>query len=131
MALDPGSRRIGIAVSDELGLIATPLAVLERSTRRRDLDRLRALIEEYRPGLLLIGLPLLPSGDEGPQARRSRLFAELMRAESGAEIKLWNESYSTVEAHRRRASAGTRRRRFAVDAEAAAVFLQDYLNSRR
>lgn len=131
MALDPGSRRIGIAVSDELGLIATPLAVLERSTRRRDLDRLRALIEDYRPELLLIGLPRLASGDEGLQARRSRQFAELVREEFGLEIRLWNESYSTVEAHRRRASAGVRRRRSAVDAEAAAIFLQDYLDARR
>src|SRR5205823_14949869 len=54
MALDPGSRRIGVAVSDEIGVIATPLAVLERGARRRDLERLRALIEAYRPELLLI-----------------------------------------------------------------------------
>jgi putative holliday junction resolvase len=131
MALDPGTRRIGVAVSDETGLIATPLAVLERSTRRRDLERVRALIDEYRPELLLIGVPLLSSGDEGPQARQSRLFAELLRQEFGLQVRLWNESYSTVEAHRRRASVGARRRRSAVDAEAAAIFLQDYLDARR
>jgi putative Holliday junction resolvase len=131
MALDPGARRIGVAVSDETGLIATPVAVLERSTRRRDLERVRALIDEYRPELLLIGLPLLPSGDEGPQARQSRLFAELLRQEFDLQVRLWNESYSTVAAHRRRASVGARRRRSAVDAEAAAIFLQDYLDARR
>jgi putative holliday junction resolvase len=131
MALDPGTRRIGVAVSDETGLIATPVAVLERSTRRRDLERVRALIDEYRPELLLIGLPLLPSGDEGPQARQSRLFAELLRQEFDLQVRLWNESYSTVAAHRRRASVGARRRRSAVDAEAAAIFLQDYLDARR
>ena len=131
MALDPGARRIGVAVSDETGLIATPVAVLERSTRRRDLERVRALIDEYRPELLLIGLPLLPSGDEGPQARQSRLFAELLRQEFDLQVRLWNESYSTVAAHRRRASVGARRRRSAVDAEAAAIFLQDYLDASR
>ena len=131
MALDPGVRRIGVAVSDETGLLASPVAVIERVSRRRDLERLRALVEEYRPAEVLVGLPLLPSGDEGEQAGRSRRFADFVGRELRLPVRLWNESYSTVEARRRRASAPRRRHRSSyVDADAAAVFLQDYLDEK-
>jgi putative Holliday junction resolvase len=133
MALDPGSRRIGVAVSDELGLLASPVAVLERGTRERDLDSVRALIEQYQPKELVIGLPLLPSGDLGLQAQQSEAFAQRIEREFGLPVRLWNESYSTVEAYRRRQAARVKRRyvNAPVDAEAAAIFLQDYLDSRR
>jgi putative holliday junction resolvase len=131
MALDPGSRRIGVAVSDELGLLASPAGVVERTTRARDLERLGALVDEYRPVELLIGLPRLPSGDLGPQARRNQTFGEAVGRALGLPVRYWNESYSTVEARRRLALAPRRRRQAAVDAEAAAVFLQDYLDAAR
>lgn len=131
MALDPGSRRVGVAVSDELGLIATPVAIIERTTRARDLERLRALIDEFRPTLLLVGLPGLPSGELGAQARQSERYAEHLSQAIGLPVQLWNESYSTIEAGRRRAGASARRKSRAIDAEAAAVFLQDFLDSQR
>jgi putative holliday junction resolvase len=132
MALDPGSQRIGVAVSDETGLLASPVAVVERTTRARDLDRLRALVDQYRPAELLVGVPRLASGDLGPQARRNLSFGERIGQALGLPVRWWNESYSTVEARRRLAEAPHRRRRSAaVDAEAAAVFLQEYLDSVR
>lgn len=133
MALDPGSRRIGVAVSDELGLLASPVAVLDRGARDRDFDSVRALIEQYQPKELVIGLPLLPSGDLGPQAQQSEAFAQRIEREFGLPVRLWNESYSTIEAYRRRRAARVKRRHdnAPVDAEAAAIFLQDYLDSRR
>jgi putative Holliday junction resolvase len=131
MALDPGDRRIGVAVSDELGLLATPVAVIQRRSQHRDLEQIKALVEQFRPVELLIGLPLLPSGDAGYQARRSARLGELLRAELGVSVRMWNESYSTVEALRRRRAEGRTRRRLPyVDAEAAAVILQDYLDQR-
>jgi putative Holliday junction resolvase len=130
LALDPGTRRIGVAVSDELGLLARPVAVVERTSRAADLARLAALVDELRPSEIVVGLPLLPSGDRGPQAEQSERFAELVGATLGLPVRLWNESYSTVEAHRRR-SHRRRRNSSNVDAEAAAVFLQDYLDARR
>jgi putative holliday junction resolvase len=133
MALDPGSRRIGVAVSDELGLLASPVAVLDRGARDRDFDSVRALIEQYQPKELVIGLPLLPSGDLGLQAQQSEAFAQRIEREFGLPVRLWNESYSTIEAYRRRQAARVKRRHdnAPVDAEAAAIFLQDYLDSRR
>jgi putative holliday junction resolvase len=132
MALDYGSRRIGVAISDELGTLASPVTVLRRSTRARDLQAVRVLVEQFHPRELLVGLPLLPSGDPGPQARQSELFADFLRREIGLPVGLWNESYSTVEAWRRRQDLGRRRADPApIDAEAAAVFLQDYLDTGR
>jgi putative pre-16S rRNA nuclease len=132
LALDPGERRIGVAASDETGLLAAPVAVIQRSSRAADLQQIAALIQRYQPVELLVGLALLPSGDRGPQARRGERFADQLTEEFGLPVRLWNESYSTVEARRRRAAAPRARKRSPyLDAEAAAVFLQDYLDSRR
>ena len=132
MALDPGSRRIGVAVSDELGILARPVAVIERTSRARDLEQLTSLVRDLDPSEIVVGLPLLPSGDRGPQAVGSERFAARVGEVFGLPVRLWNESYSTVEALRRRAARAPRgRRRAAVDAEAAAVILQDYLDARR
>lgn len=131
MALDVGERRIGVAVSDELGMLATPTTVITRRSRREDLQRIAALIAEYQPAELVVGLPLLPSGVAGEQAERSARFAEWLRQEFRLPVRLWNESYSTIEARRRLRDAGRRRRSVSPDAEAAAVFLQDFLDRHR
>lgn len=132
MALDPGSRRVGVALSDELGLLATPLAVVARRSRAEDLRALGRLIDQHRPAELLVGLPLLPSGAASSQTRYSERFAEILRQEFGLPVVLWNERYSSLEARERRRERPARRRRStAVDAEAAAIFLQTYLDARR
>jgi putative Holliday junction resolvase len=132
MGLDPGSRRIGVAISDELQLLATPVAVIPRGSRAEDLARLRTLVERFQPSEVVVGLPVLPSGDIGRQAVESERLAAVVRDELQLPVRLWNESYSTVEAHRRRRAHGRRRKRSeAIDAEAAAVFLQDYLDALR
>ena len=132
MALDPGSRRIGVAISDELGLLARPVSVIERTGGPRDLERLATMVADLAPGEIVVGLPLLPSGDRGPQALQSERFAARIEQAFGLPVRLWNERYSTLEALRRRADRPRKRRRTAaVDAEAAAVILQDYLDARR
>jgi putative holliday junction resolvase len=132
LALDPGERRIGVAVSDESGLLASPVAVVLRTSRAADLQRIGEYVRRLEPAEIMVGLPLLPSGDRGPQASRSERFAGQLREEFGLPVRLWNESYSTVEARRRRGAAPPGRRRSPyLDAEAAAIFLQDYLDSRR
>jgi putative Holliday junction resolvase len=131
MALDPGVRRVGLAVSDELGVLASPLAVIRRSSRGRDLEQIRSYVQQLQPSELIVGLPLLPSGEAGPQARYSERFAAWLREELGLPVRLWNESFSTVEACRLRGQAGRRRRPSVhVDAEAAAITLQDFLDRR-
>jgi putative Holliday junction resolvase len=126
LGLDIGERRIGVALSDPLGVNATPLEVLE------DIDPadLRAYVEEeVRQGVevVVVGLPLTCRGEEGGQARSTREYARVIEGIEGIEVVLWDERFSTVEAERRLKEAGRSLRGRRVDAEAAAVILQSYL----
>ena len=129
IGLDPGERRVGVAVSDELGLLARPLLVLERTSWQRDLDRLADLVEEYQPEAIIVGHPIPTSGKPSHQTLAAERFALRLGERVRLPIRLWNESYSSVEARRRRAAAPRSRRRSRwIDAEAAAIVLQTYLD---
>lgn len=133
LALDVGDRRIGIAVSDPTGLLATPVEVYLRRGREADVEHLLAVADEYDAQAFVVGLPVNMSGSEGPQAAKTRDFARALGA-SGSPVLLWDERLSTVEAERRMAEAGRKKRRGAVmrsDAEAAAVILETYLDALR
>lgn len=130
MGLDPGERRIGIAVSDELGLIARPLEVIHRRSWQKDLQRIRELASAHGVGRIIIGWPLTLSGERGPAALWSEHFAERLREALDQPVELWDERFSTAEA-RRYQSLRERRRGSPVDAVAAAVMLQHYLDGRR
>lgn len=131
MALDVGEKRIGIAVSDSLGLLARPLKTIPRSPD--DVATLEALLAEYEVNVLVIGYPRSLSGTEGPQAQRTQAYANRLAASLPVQIVLWDERYTTCEATERLAQAGRRRRsnKGQLDAAAAAVILQDYLDSTR
>lgn len=130
LALDVGERRVGLAVSDECGLLATPLGVLERRGLARDAPRLAATAREQRATRLVIGLPRTLAGEIGPQARRVQRWAERIAAAVDLPVEYWDERYSTQEAAARLAEHGGKRRP-ALDAVAAAVILQDYLDHQR
>ena len=136
LALDPGERRIGVALSDELGILASPLCILQRQAR----DRVGAIVELIRAhdvAEVIVGFPRTLRGEIGPQARRVERFAEELRAAVDVPVRLWDERYSTAEATARLAARPPRtagRRGQAaphVDAVAAAVILQEYLDWRR
>lgn len=129
LALDIGEARIGVAVSDELGILATPLTVLKRATTRAgDFAAIDRLVQRERAAGLLVGLPLDSQGEIGPQARRVRRYtAHLMQALS-LPVAFWDESYSTVDAAGLLQEVGSRT---GIDAAAAAVFLADFLEARR
>lgn len=138
LALDPGERRIGVALSDGLGILATPLCILERRPR----DRVAAVVELVRQHgavEILVGFPRTLRGEVGPQARRVERFVDELRGATDAPVRLWDEGYSTAEARDRlgadRRPSGGRRgaamRAMHVDAVAAAVILQEYLDWRR
>jgi putative Holliday junction resolvase len=133
MALDVGERRIGVAVGDETGTIATPLGTVHRG--RDDLAEIGRLVREWEVTRLVIGLPTGLSGREGPQAASVRAYAAAVEAALGAEppIVYWDERLTTAIAERALIETGTRRarRRERVDAVAAAVILQGYLDARR
>lgn len=131
LALDLGEKRLGVAVSDETRTIARSVTVLERRSRLADFERIRQIVDEYGANLLIVGLPLLASGEEGDKAAWIRDYAGELERSVGVEIRFWDESYSTVQAEaslRERGIHG-RRRRKRVDAAAAAFILQSYLDA--
>jgi putative Holliday junction resolvase len=133
LGLDVGDRRIGVAVSDELGLTAQPVLTLQRKSRRHDLGFLARLIRKYGCTQVVIGNPLYMSGDISPQARKAQEFARTLELETGLHVVLWDERLSTTEAHRHLDAAGhlPGRRRAVIDQVAAVLILQSFLDSRR
>ncbi|MGH9605764.1 MAG: Holliday junction resolvase RuvX [Terracidiphilus sp.] len=134
LALDVGNRRIGVAVSDELGLTAQPVLTLERRrNRREDLRSLARLARRFAAAALVVGLPLHLSGDESPQAAKTRAFAAELAELTGLPIDFRDERLTTHEAHQILYQAGHPRRqhRRVVDQVAATLILQAFLDERR
>ena len=138
LALDVGDRRVGVAVSDLAGLIATPLEVIQRSSKVKDFSRIACLVREQGAGKLVVGHPLNADGSAGPQAVRVERYAgalseALELAGLSVQVVLWDEYGSTQRAQALMISAGRRAkdRRQRLDAAAAAVILQDYLDQQQ
>ncbi|MBV8671828.1 MAG: Holliday junction resolvase RuvX [Acidobacteriaceae bacterium] len=133
MGLDVGDRRIGIAVSDLLGLTAQPVLTLMRTNRREDLKSLKRLARKYGCGQIVVGNPLYMSGDQSPQAAKTQAFAEILRQETGLPVHLWDERLTTTEAHRHLHAAGRSgsEHRPVIDQVAAVLILQSFLDARR
>jgi putative Holliday junction resolvase len=131
LGLDVGGRRIGVAISDELGLIASPVAMVLRGPRVA--QELRDLVAKYGAVRLIAGLPVGLSGREGPQAADVREYTDAIASEVGLPLEYWDERLSTSIAERSLIASGTRRdkRKAQVDAVAAAVILQSYLDHQR
>jgi putative Holliday junction resolvase len=129
LGLDVGSRRIGVAVSDELGTIASPVGFVERGPRDR--AELRRLLDQYGATRLVAGLPAGLSGREGPQAADTRAYADALAADLDLPLDYWDERLTTAIAERSLIASGTRRdkRRDRIDAVAAAIMLQSYLDA--
>src|SRR5262245_9872514 len=125
-ALDVGDARIGVAVSDELGITAQGIGVVRRVGGRRDLEALAAMLAPYTPERVVVGLPLNVDGSEGRQAERVRAFAAGVASHLGLPIEFWDERLSTVAAERAllEADVSRRRRRQLVDQVAATIILQ-------
>jgi putative Holliday junction resolvase len=130
MALDVGERRIGIAVSDS-GIFATPHSVLFRKSKKEDFARIRKLIEDLEIGRVIVGLPYSLSGhtEIGPQARRIKRYAEALARTVSVPFEYVDESYSTVDAKAYLSASG--QKKVPLDAAAAAVILQSYLDASR
>jgi len=128
-ALDVGEARIGVAVSDELGLTAQPVGVVRRVGGRRDLEEIGRMLAPYAPERLVVGLPLNMNGSEGPAAARVRAFAARIAEALGLPLEFWDERLTTVAAERAllEADVSRRRRREVVDKLAASLILQGYL----
>ena len=136
LGLDVGERRIGVALCDELGLLASPLTTVRvgrRDGERRALEEIAALARERGVEVVVVGLPTSLRGTEGPQAQAVRAFAERLAPHLTVPIEFWDERFTTAEAERTMIARGLKReqRRARIDAAAAAIMLQDYLDTRR
>jgi len=131
IAIDLGSRRIGVAVTDGLGLMAQPLETVPRHGGQRDLDAIAALVRAHDAERIVLGLPLDPEGERGRAAKSVEAFAGRLRAVVGVPVELIDESFSTVEAEEvlLAADVSRARRREVVDKMAAAVILRRWLDA--
>ena len=130
LGLDVGSRRIGIAVSDPLGITAQGLETLQRRNKRHDLAALEHIIRDYAVKQIVIGLPLRMSGAEGTQSDKMLLFAEDLRKRFRLPVHLWDERLTSAEANRllRETELSIEKRAKAVDRMAAVLILQGWMD---
>lgn len=131
LALDLGKKRIGLALSDELGITAQGLETLEREGRRIDIEALRRLTAEYKVKLILIGDPLHMSGEPSRQGEYTREFAKELEYKTGLPIRFWDERWTSREAERTLRGSGIAhdKRKPAIDRLSAVILLQSYLDS--
>jgi putative holliday junction resolvase len=133
LGLDFGGRRIGVAVSDELGLTAQPVLTLVRKNTKLDLKSLGRLLRKFGCSAIVMGNPLYMSGDLSPQAERTQAFAETLRTTFSLPVHLWDERLTSAEAHRHLHAAGRplAKHREVVDQVAAVLILQGFLDAHR
>ena len=133
VGLDLGERTIGVAVSDRIGAVATPLETIRRKKFTLDAARLAEIIAERRIGGILLGLPFNMDGSEGPRCQSTRAFARNLMRQSDLPIGYWDERLSTVAAERALLEADTSRKRRAevIDHVAASYILQGALDRLR
>jgi putative Holliday junction resolvase len=134
LGLDVGNRRIGVAVSDELGITAQPVLTLERKRNRRDdLRSLGRLARRFNAAGIVVGNPVHLSGEPGTQSAKTKAFANELGELTGLPIHFWDERLTTQEAHRILYQAGHERQkhRRVVDQVAATLILQSFLDENR
>lgn len=130
MGLDVGEVRIGVAISDETGLIARALTTLQRTGGKRDFEALSALVVENEAGHVVVGHPVNMDGSQGLQAQRIHQFVESLKTVTRAPISLWDERLSSRSAEQVLIEGGVRRkkRRQVIDQLAAVIILQNFLD---
>ena len=131
LALDLGSRRIGLALSDELGITAQGLPTLHRETRQQDLDSLRSVVTQRQVEQIVVGHPVNMNGSEGPRAQQAAQFARTLGNYFGLPVALWDERLTTRQAQRvlKESGVGLKKRTKAIDRMAAVLILQSYIDS--
>jgi len=132
LALDVGSRTIGLAVTDPLGITAQGLDTIRRKNKRTDFAALEQIIQKYQVVELVVGLPLRMSGLEGTQAEKMQVFAEELRKRFELPVHLWDERLTSAEANRllRETELSIKKRGAVVDRLAAVLILQGFMERR-
>lgn len=131
LAVDPGEKRIGLAVSDPTGTLARPLAVIRHESRKKDVERILLIAQEHGVGMIVVGWALDAEGEVGYRARKAQRLADAIRQCSGVHVEMWDESGTTQAAIQSRIDLGVSRkkRKGHLDDLAASILLQDFLNN--
>jgi len=130
VGVDLGDVRIGVAVSDEMGIVASPHSVITSAGRNRDIAAIAKIADEVGAGEIIVGLPINMDGTHGQRAQKATDFADRLRAALEVPVILWDERLSTVQATKAllEADLSRRRRREVIDKAAASLILQNYLD---
>ena len=133
LGLDVGDARIGVALSDPLGLTAQRLTVIERTAPAQDVEVVQTLVTQHGVRTVVVGLPLTMRGERGPQARKVAAFSEALRRRLAMPVELIDERLTTVQGSRALQETGTRgrKRKAVIDQVAAQLILQQYLDMAR
>jgi len=133
IALDVGTKTIGVAVSDELGITANGITTIKRKNLKQDLNELDILIQEYKPEEILVGVPYNMEGGVSKRGDQILKFADKIKAAFSLRVVFWDESYSTVNAEEKliQANMSRKKRKKVIDKMAAVFILQEYLESKR
>lgn len=133
MGLDVGTKTVGVAVSDELGLTGQAVVTVRRTHLKADLEALGRLAQEHEVTRVVVGLPLNMDGSEGPRAQASRDFGRKVEERLGLPVEYWDERLTTVAAQRTllEADLSRQKRKQVIDRLAAALILQGWLDARR
>lgn len=129
LAVDPGEKRIGLAISDPTGMISRPYSVIRHESREKDSEKILKIAQNESVEMIVVGWALNSEGEVGPQARKSKRFADVLRERIGLPVLMWDESGTTREAIQSRIDLGISRkkRRGHLDDLAASILLQDFL----
>jgi putative Holliday junction resolvase len=132
LGLDVGSKSIGLAVSDPLGITAQGLETIRRKNKRLDLEELGSIVKQYEVSEIVVGYPLRLSGVEGTQSEKMQRFADDLRKQFGLPVHLWDERLTSSQANRvlREAELSIQKRADAVDRMAAVLILQSWMEAR-
>ncbi len=131
LAVDPGSKRIGVAVSDPTGTIANPLTVIAHSARQADAAAVADLADSKQADLIVVGQSFDEQGHPNQEGRRAARFADALRSQTSLPVVLWDEAFTTQDARSARVAMGVSRRRRSghLDELAAVILLQSYLDA--
>ena len=136
LAVDLGTRRIGLAISDPIGITAQPLPTLQTKGWKITVEKISSIAEEHEVQSFVVGLPLRMDGSSGPEARQAERFAEKLRQATNLTVRTWDERLTTIMSERSLIESGRSRkkRRAAIDSAASILILQsylDYLNNKK
>ncbi|MBN2016363.1 Holliday junction resolvase RuvX [Candidatus Dojkabacteria bacterium] len=128
LGIDYGEKRIGLAISDETGIIAMAISALKVKSLADAVSKIHRIVRTQNIDIVVVGLPLGSKNEETQQSIQTRYFARTLESTNGAEVEFWNEAFSTVQA--RQYERRKRNNPKNIDSESARIILQEYLDSR-